>query len=382
MVRGGSCLLQVSSKHTVFSNRMIPTVRTILIAMSLVASVRAADRPTLSPAARLGEYLFNDRRVSIDNLTSCADCHDPRQRFSDGLPVTVGHIQLVNGVRTGKSGIRRAPPLENVLHDGLEVKKLFLDLRAANGIEQATGPVENPDEMGPQTAQQMCNRLNRNVPGYGAMVRAAYEGQDSLTPDVFANAIVAYEKEFIAVDTPLWRYLEGDKSALTETEAHGAELMKKANCFACHAGPTFTTGNAANTGIEARFPKPGVLEDIGLQKTTGQRADRGKFKTPGLVNLRRGMAEGGTIYLTHKGDIRSVTAMVEHYWTAGFYLTADGRRVRDRNCDERLIDHSDPNDPENYWTENDRAAIVACLTHGTDAYDSKEFQAPDPLPSR
>src|SRR5262249_15852466 len=45
---------------------------------------RVADDPR---AARLGQFLFFDTRLSGSGTFSCATCHDPQRAFTDGKPV-------------------------------------------------------------------------------------------------------------------------------------------------------------------------------------------------------------------------------------------------------------------------------------------------------
>src|SRR5690554_2591153 len=54
----------------------------------------------------LGEHLFFDKRLSVDNTISCATCHQPELAFTDGKRVSKGIHQ-----RMGK---RNTPSLWNV----------------------------------------------------------------------------------------------------------------------------------------------------------------------------------------------------------------------------------------------------------------------------
>ena len=47
------------------------------------ASNAVADN---ADAARFGQQLFFDTRLSANNRVSCATCHQPERQFSDGLP--------------------------------------------------------------------------------------------------------------------------------------------------------------------------------------------------------------------------------------------------------------------------------------------------------
>src|SRR5438045_4844017 len=43
-----------------------------------------SDNPFSEPKRALGETLFHDRRLSIDNRRSCPSCHDRSKGFADG----------------------------------------------------------------------------------------------------------------------------------------------------------------------------------------------------------------------------------------------------------------------------------------------------------
>ena len=54
------------------------------------------DNPTTPEKVALGEKLFFDPRLSIDNTISCASCHVPERAFTDGKALSDG----VNGKKS------------------------------------------------------------------------------------------------------------------------------------------------------------------------------------------------------------------------------------------------------------------------------------------
>ncbi len=48
-----------------------------------------AGNPQTPDKIALGKLLFFDKRLSADNATACANCHDPAKGWSDGLPRSV-----------------------------------------------------------------------------------------------------------------------------------------------------------------------------------------------------------------------------------------------------------------------------------------------------
>jgi cytochrome c peroxidase len=57
-------------------------------------------------------------------------------------------------------------------------------------------------------------------------------------------------RSIFAGDSPFDRDLRGDSDALDDEQVAGLALFRgKANCSACHIGPTFTDERLHNTGI-------------------------------------------------------------------------------------------------------------------------------------
>ncbi len=84
----------------------------------------------------LGQRLFFERRLSADGTVACSNCHDPKQAFTDGRPVSIGI--------KGHVGQRNAPTILNALYN----KTQFWDGRVRTLEEQAAQPIVNPSEMG------------------------------------------------------------------------------------------------------------------------------------------------------------------------------------------------------------------------------------------
>ncbi|HEX8822905.1 MAG TPA: cytochrome-c peroxidase, partial [Archangium sp.] len=140
-------------------------------------------RPLVTPSSgdpqvALGRKLFFDPRLSGDGSLSCASCHDPGKRFSDGRVVAVGR----NQVRLK----RNTPALLN-----LESRGPYLwDGRAATLEEQALVPFADPNEMA-----RDLSALERELaadPGYAARFQEAF-GSAGVTRNTLASALAAFE---------------------------------------------------------------------------------------------------------------------------------------------------------------------------------------------
>jgi len=142
-----------------------------------------ADDPM---AAKFGQQLFFDPRMSANGGISCATCHQPGRRFTDGLP---------KGQAIGTSK-RNTPSIVGVAYSPW----LYWDGRRDSLWSQALSPLEDPAEHGSNRLQ--ITQLIASDPLY----RATYESLFDEFPDlsdkesvneVFANigkSIAAYER--------------------------------------------------------------------------------------------------------------------------------------------------------------------------------------------
>ncbi len=82
----------------------------------------------------------------------------------------------------------------------------------------------------------------------------------------------------------------------------------KANCAACHAGPTFSDERFHNTGVAWR---DGRLQDVGRFGVTANSVDRGAFKTPTLRDISR------TAPYMHDGRVLTLPEVIDYYDRGG-----------------------------------------------------------------
>ncbi|MGK0297639.1 MAG: cytochrome c peroxidase [Gammaproteobacteria bacterium] len=318
-----------------------------------------ADDPA---AANFGRQLFFDSRLSSNGKVSCATCHKPELKFTDGLPRAQGV-----GVTPRKSmtiiGTAYSP-------------WLFWDGRKDSQWSQALGPTENPVEHGGNrsmyvhTIQNDASYLRQYESLFGKFpdisdpqqfpVSAgpventlAKEAWEKVTPEsqhtinnIFVNmgkSIAAYERLIMPGPSRFDVYADaveaGDTTLMakefTESEAQGLRLfIGKAQCINCHNGPLFTNNSFHNTGVSPASDLPpdfGRIEGVyqakndpfnclGLYsddvekncphlqyaRTEGQEIIAA-FKTPTLRNI------ADTSPYMHSGQINSLTEVISHY---------------------------------------------------------------------
>lgn len=247
-------------------------LKTIILLISIFSVNLCASNIQVIPSTikvdkkkvKLGEKLFNDKRLSLDNSISCASCHILNEGGDDNTIFAIG----ING----KVGNINTP---TVLNSTFNFRQ-FWDGRAKNLKEQALGPIENPIEMGSDFNILIKKLANTE---YKELFGKIYK--DGITKKNIADSIAEYEKTLITPNSPFDRYLKGEKNAITEKQKEGYELFKNKGCVACH--------NGVNIGGNL-YSKFGVLYDaqssnLGRYHITKKEKDKYYFKVPTLRNI-------------------------------------------------------------------------------------------------
>jgi cytochrome c peroxidase len=297
------------------------------------------DNPLLVERVELGKKLFFDKRVSVNNAQSCADCHAPEKAFTDARRTARG--------AEGEFGPRNSMPLFNLAWK----KEFFWDGRAKSLREQVLQPIQNPIEMH-QSLTNLCEKLRADdKTDYAGLFTAAF-GAPDITAEKISLALENYLLTLTSFNAKFDRVLRGEES-FTPEEQRGFELFSTeydprrgqygADCFHCHGGPLFQSQAFANNGSD------GALADIGREKVTGKASDRGKFSTPSLRNIAL------TAPYMHDGRFRTLESVIEHYSTGV---------PRSPTLDPNLAKHPDGGVP---LSQADKRALVAFLKTLTDA---------------
>jgi cytochrome c peroxidase len=208
--------------------------------------------------------LYFDKRVSKDGTVSCATCHDPKMAWAEHTPVS-------DGIGQQKGG-RNAPTVINAAY----ATSQFWDGRAKTLEEQATGPVENPIEMG-HKMEAVVDAFSK-IPDYQERFQKVFG--TGVTKEGFAKAIAAFERTVLSGDSPYDRFVQGDQNALTDAQKRGWETFRS-HCSTCHTPPLFSNYRFFNAGVGTGKPNP----DEGRKKVTGKESDLGKFRTPPLRDI-------------------------------------------------------------------------------------------------
>ena len=222
----------------------------------------------------LGDMLYHDTRLSVDNTISCASCHDLKTGGVDNKQFSEGVFGQFGGVN--------APTVFNAYYNFVQ----FWDGRATTLAAQAAGPPLNPVEMGCKSFDEICEKLNADDNFRKAFTQVYPEG---ITEATITDAIQEFEKTLLTPNSRFDKYLKGDATAMNDTEVAGFELFKKYNCTTCHVGENLGGQSYELMGIKADyFADRGTeltVEDNGRFKETKLERDRHRFKVPGLRNI-------------------------------------------------------------------------------------------------
>jgi cytochrome c peroxidase len=118
------------------------------------------------------------------------------------------------------------------------------------------------------------------------------------------TAFAAFERTLETTDSKFDDWSNGDSTALTQQEERGRILfIEKAKCFDCHAGEDFTFDTFRNIGLYDGE----TFTDKGRYEITKNKADLGKFKTPGLRNVAL------TAPYMHNGMFKTLEEVIDYY---------------------------------------------------------------------
>lgn len=221
-----------------------------------------ASNPITPEKVELGKMLYFDKRVSKDGTISCATCHNPKEGWTERKDTSLG-------IHEQKGG-RNSPTVINAAYAAAQ----FWDGRAATLEEQATGPVENPIEMG-NSMEAVVTEFSK-IPEYQERFQKVFG--TGVTKEGFAMAIAAFERTVLSGNSPYDRYKNGDEKALTEAQIRGLDLFEGTGCADCHTPPLFSSYQYRNAGVGMDQEKP----DFGRQAVTGKDSDKGRFRIPSL----------------------------------------------------------------------------------------------------
>ncbi len=308
------------------------------------------DNPLTQEAVQLGRRLFYDKQLSGDNTVSCSTCHLQHLAFTDGRARSVGV--------SGKMLDFNSMSLANLMWGS---RHFFWNGRVDSLEEQALAPIQHPDEMA-QNLDDLIDELAADDV-YPGLFKSAY---GEISAENIARALATFERTLISSDSKYDQYLRGELKLSAEEEL-GRKLfmahpdikvsLRGGNCIDCHSQFLTSGFNAQFDGFSNNGLDTEALLTSGLQFTTGQVTDRGKFKVPTLRNIAL------TAPYMHDGRFTTLEQVLDHY--------NEGIRVSDSLSPLIMEADNQPQDAVNIrislnLNEEEKRAVIAFLHTLTD----------------
>jgi len=310
------------------------------------------DNPMTTAKVTLGRKLFYDRRLSFNNTFSCALCHIPEQGFTNNEMATAVGVE-------GRTVRRNSPTLFNIGY----AEMLFHDGRENSLEQQAWGPLLAHNEMANPSIGFVLNKIKQQ-PDYQGLFQKAFGKPASM--ETVGMALASYQRTLNAANSPFDRWYYGHQKQAINTQAQqGFKLfVGKAGCSQCHQlsekYALFTDQKFHNTGIgyaESMSSStinqrveliPGVYanlnssqinsvsekktNDLGRYEITQNPADRWRYKTPTLRNIKL------TAPYMHNGSLKDLHQVVEFYNQGGFANENLDPFIKPLNLSDQEID--------------------------------------------
>jgi cytochrome c peroxidase len=321
----------LKTAQTTLTNTSIKTViTTVLSVLSVTAAVSVQADPLQAQAKaifgtlpetmpgsendtaaliELGEKLYMDTRLSVNNTQSCNTCHNVTNGGTG-----VDNLQVSPGAIHGKFGNRNSPTVWNA---GFQLSQ-FWDGREADLKGQAKGPILNPVEMAMPSEQEVVERISA-IDQYQQAFKVAFNSDNAITYDNLAHAIAAFERTLITKDR-FDLYLKGDATALNQQEKDGLQAFIGTGCIACHSGPTLGGSMYQKMGLIKPYANQ---VDQGRFEVTKKESDKMMFKVPMLRDIER------TAPYYHDGKVQTLEEAVKQM--ASLQL---GRDLDDKTTDD------------------------------------------------
>ena len=286
-----------------------------------------SDNPMTPEKVELGKMLFFDGRLGGDGSTACSACHVPELGWDWADDVSLGYPGTIHW--------RNSQTIINSAYYG----KLFW-AGSSKSLEAQARSAAKGGVAGNGEDDIMEARLAL-IPEYRQRFNEVF-GDDWPKVNNAWMAIAAYERTLVQKDTPLDRYLEGDRAALSPEQVRGMALFEgKAGCIQCHNGALASDEQYHNVGVPPlkRWEEDPLAQvtfryelyakgsneemyrhtkaDPGVYFRGKMKSMKGKFRTPSLRYTKH------TAPFMHNGAIATLADVVDFYDRGG--IAADGR---------------------------------------------------------
>lgn len=270
-----------------------------LIAANFPPANLKADNPLTVEGVKLGRMLFYETKLSKDNTLSCGGCHKQETAFTDTSRYSKGV--------GGSLGLRNSMAIFNMAWNR---STFFWDGRAELLRKQSLMPIQDHLEMN-ETLPNVITKLSADTKYKNQFIRAF--GTDKINDTLISFALEQFMMTIVSNNSKYDKFLAKEVT-LTEAEERGRKLFfteydpfmpanSGADCAHCHGGPNFDNPRFHNNGLFTDAERT----DNGLEKTTKDPRDIGKFKTVTLRNITL------TAPYMHNGQFKTLREVINHY---------------------------------------------------------------------
>ena len=303
-----------------------------------------AGNPVTDRGATLGRVLFYDKRLSANNTTSCASCHQQEHGFSDPRQFSIGFL----GGETGRNSMG----LTNAKY--YERGHFFWDERSKTLEEQVLEPIQNEVEMGLTLAELVAKVSAERY--YAELFTSAF-GDAVVNSERIALALAQFIRSIISTESKFDLGRSSNFSNFSPEENQGRRIFNgQGRCDNCHGTDNFVPDNVFNNGLENPYTDPGI------GAITRRQQDLGKFKVPSLRNIAL------TGPYMHDGRFTTLEQVVEFY---------DSQVVNHPNLAPQLRNNNRP--IRLNLSEAEKRALVAFLHTLTDPNLATDPKYSDPF---
>ena len=240
--------------------------------------------PITKRKVELGKKLYFDPRLSKSGLISCNTCHNLGLGGVDGVSAAIGNKWTANPHHLN------SPTVYNAVF----FKAQFWDGRSPDLPHQAQGPALAPPEMAGDP-KIIAKKIN-SIPEYVEEFKKAYGRDVKIDFKNITSTIAIFEKTLV---TPS-RYddfLNGDPTALSESEKEGFRVFLDKGCASCHNGIALG-GKMAPFEVASKYKFRNVGDFLKINK-------KKMVKVPTLRNVTE------TAPYFHNGEIWSLKDAVK-----------------------------------------------------------------------
>lgn len=271
--------------------------------------LRVDDTGALAQIEEIGRLLFYDPVLSGNNQRSCASCHKPTEYFTDTVVKTALHFNHTDILA------RNSPSLINSIYNQL----LMLDGRHTSLVNQATGVINNPDEMNCAEAEVVKKVLSCSD------YRRAFKQLLTLTPqekeitlEHIVSAVTFYYSKFSSYYSAFDDAMNKAGSFDREAREGFNLFMGKAQCGTCHFVPQFN--GVKPPFISSEFEVLGVPADTAYRKMS---IDSGRYAANPAPETRNAFRTGSlrnimhTSPYMHNGVFSTMEQVIDFYNKGG-----------------------------------------------------------------